>query len=802
MGHDNHPSYEIDENLMPGGAGSKLKNIIPLRDTVKATLQRWPWILASLTFFLFLGAAYILITPKTYTQTASMVIKQDGEGASAAMLGDLQSLGLFSSNNDVENELETFKSPDLMEEVVDYLDLSTTYYKPGKFHDTVIFGTSLPVKVSLPGLSEKSSCSFKIEVTPKGEVTLSKLAYLIPGPGKKKKIKSNKEYKGKLGAPIMTEVGAITVNPTQYYKPTEKDMEIVVDRDSRGSTIRSFESRLAADIPNKKSTVIRLTFNDPNLERADSVLAGLIAAYNNNWIEDKNIAAAQASRFIDERLNVIEKELGGVDSDISNYKSENLVPDVAMTASAAMQSEQKLTQDILGLTGQLQSLYKIRASISKEGAYETLPANTGLTDLAIERQITTYNQKITERNRLLAQTSDKNPLVKILDKDIAGLSTAIHGSVDNSIRTLESQIGTLQSARAQETSKLAATPTQAKNLLQRERQQKVKENLYLFLLQRREDNQLNQSFTSYNNRVIIRPGGDPDPTKPKVPLIMGACFVLGFICPFLTTYVLETLNTKVRGRDDVKGLRTPMIGEIPEVPAKEMAENENEPLVRQGKRDIVNEAFRVLRTNINFARVYKHQCNVLGITSFNPGSGKTFISFNVSVAFALRNKRVLLIDADMRKSATSKYVGNPKKGLSDYLNGDEKDVRSLLVSVEGTPSLQVLPSGKLPPAPTELIERPEFGKMIEELRPDYDLILIDCPPIDIVADAKIVNEFVDRMIFVMRVGVMERSMVKDLDELANAKEYKKMAFILNGVPLARNSFGKIAYSSYSYAYGN
>lgn len=776
------------------------KEEISLIEILSRTLQHWPWILASVIIFLALGCLYLLCTPKTYTQNATLLIKEDTQGNSAgSMLNDFASFGLFASNSNVQNEMETLKSRDLMEEVVRNLDLTTSYYIPGKFHKKVAFGSTLPVTVSMPAIPQSSTVKFKMAVTPKGEVTISDMkAKTRDG----KKTNAPSDYHGTLGKEMTTVAGPVTVNPTASYLPGEEDIELYVVHTQLESAIKTFSSRLSVDIENQFSTVIELSYKDNNIERADSILAMLISVYNGNWVADKKSIAGQTSQFINDRLNVIETELGHVDSDISSYKSSNLVPDITLSAKQTLEEGQKLSEEILTLSNQLQSLYRIRNSlVHNESDPKPLPANTGLDDPGIQKQISEYNLRVLDRNRLIAQSSDKNPLVANADRDIAGLGTAIAGAVDNAILSLETDIRGLQRARGEATSRLASNPTQAKYLLSIERQQKIKENLYLFLLQKREDNELSQSFTAYSNRVIQRPGGDTEPTAPRAGIVLGGCFLLGLICPFCYMFLRENLDTRVRGRQDVKNVKVPLLGEVPEALHRKQKENEiPRPVVKAGKRDIVNEAFRVLRTNMEFARVNKEGCNVISFTSFNPGSGKSFISYNLATAFALKKKRILLIDADLRTGAASAYVGNPTKGLAQYLDGQVKDVRSLLVTPEGQPDLQVLPIGYVPPTPTELMERPEFGKLIEELRPEYDFIIIDCPPINIVADAKIVDQFSDRTIFVIRVGVMERSALPMLDRLNEEGTYRRMAFILNGVPLPRDKFGRR--SSNKYAYGN
>ncbi|MDE6134080.1 MAG: polysaccharide biosynthesis tyrosine autokinase, partial [Muribaculaceae bacterium] len=303
----------------------------------------------------------------------------------------------------------------------------------------------------------------------------------------------------------------------------------------------------------------------------------------------------------------------------------------------------------------------------------------------------------------------------------------------------------------------------------------------------------------YNTRIVNKPGssGKPTPNRKK---ILSIAFFIGLILPFGFTFMRESMNTKVRGRKDVEHLAVPFLGEIPQYsPNRHNRNEEKKILVKAGKRDIINEAFRVLRTNVEFMSNSMQGANIIAITSFNPGSGKSFISINLGVSVALKGKRVLVIDGDMRHGSTSTYVGSPDKGFSDYLNGTETDINSLLVKHDACDSLFILPVGSMPPNPTELLESPRFVELIDKVKEQFDYIIIDCPPIEVVADAQIIDQYVDRTFFIIRAGLLERSMLSDLDRLWYEKKYRNMAFILNGT---RNEQGRYGYShSYRYGYG-
>ena len=768
---------------------------VPLTDILYRALHYWPWLLLSVFVCVGAGVAYLLCTPNVYTTTASILIKDDTAGKSMGS-EDFSDFGLFQNKTNIQNEITTLKSADLMEEVVRRLNLDMNYYRPGRFHKTVAYGTTLPINISMPEFPENGNASFSVEVSADGKVVIEKL--------KSADIDDDKvSYTGVLNDTIKTAVGPIVVAPGAYYVKGEAvDLEVV--KSPVASTAASYDSRLTVAMSSDKGTVINLTITDQSTQRAQEVINTLIGVYNEYWIRDKNQIAVSTSNFINERLGVIESELGHVDSDISSYKSENLIPDVDAASSMYMSQNQQISQEILKLNNQLQLTRYIKSYLGADSnGDKLLPTNSGVENVNIQSQISEYNALVLQRNSLLAKSSEKNPLVIQLDEQLAQMQQAILASVDNSIVALTTQIRSLQGSKASTTSKLASNPNQAKYLLSVERQQKVKESLYLFLLQKREENELSQAFTAYNTRIVNKPSSF-GPTSPNSTNILLISFLIGLAIPVAIIFIKETNNTKVRGRKDVENLIVPFLGEIPDCASSEKKKSDSSEMttavVKEGSRNIVNEAFRVLRTNVEFmcGGSDSHN-NVIALTSFNPGSGKSFISVNLAMSIALKGKRVLVIDGDMRHGSTSAYVGSPAVGLSNYLSGGVTDVNSLMVKGYECESLDVIPVGAIPPNPTELLESPRFAQLLAALKPLYDYIIIDCPPVEVVADAQIIDKFADRTFFIVRAGLLERSMLPELERVYEEKKYNNMAFILNGT---RNDQGRYGYShTYRYGYG-
>lgn len=651
------------KNTKPGQPDDFLR----IQDLLYLCLMKWQWFVLSLVVTVGVATVYLLRTPAVYTRTASVLIKEDSKGKSVS--SDLESFsefGLFQSNTNVNNELVTFQSPALMTEVVKRLRLDMNYFVPGKFHRQVAYGLTLPVDVTISDLPENESAGFTLDVQPDSTLLLSDFT-------RNGTELDGMDIKGRLLDSITTPLGKIIIHTTPNYVNGET-YTLYVGKSSLYNTVDSYASNLSVSLNNEKASVIDLSFKDNSIQRAEDVLSTLISIYNENWVKDKNQIAVSTSMFINERLGVIEQELGNVDEDISSYKSEHLLPDVQAASSMYMAQSSQTNAQILALNNQLYMTRYIRNYLANDAnRTQLLPANSGIESANIESQIAEYNKQLLQRNSLVANSSTENPLVVDMDQALASMREAIIRSIDNQIVTLNSQIKSLRQTEQQTTSRIAANPTQAKYLLSVERQQKVKEALYLFLLQKREENELSQAFTAYNTRIVTPPHGSMLPTSPVRKNIFMVAFALGLFIPVVIIFMRENMNTRVRGRKDLENVTAPFIGEIPLFVRRKKGIFGKKPqevkavVVKEGSRDVINEAFRVLRTNLEFMTGKDNRSNVILVTSFNPGSGKSFLTMNIAVSLAIKGKKVLVIDGDLRHGSASAYVDSPIKGLSDYL---------------------------------------------------------------------------------------------------------------------------------------
>ena len=596
------------------------------------------------------------------------------------------------------------------------------------------------------------------------------------------------------------------VSPTQEFTDAFIGTSIRYVRGSVRAAVDTYSNALVAELGNEDATIINLSINDTSIRKAEDILNTLIEVYNENWIRDKNQIAVSTSQFISDRLGVIESELGHVDENISSYKSEHLLPDVQAASSLYMAQSAENNKELSTLNNQLSTAQYIRRELNTKQLDQTLPANSGIVSANIETQISKYNNLVLDRNRLIANSSEKNPLVKNMASSLQSMQRTIIQSVDNLIVSLNTQIRSLRRQEEATTNRLASNPNQAKYLLSVERQQKVKEELYLYLLQKREENELSQAFTAYNTRLITAPRGSMFPTAPRKMNILLVAFAVGLLVPAVGIFMKENMNTKVRGRKDLENLSIPFIGEIPQYSGTkkkwwEFKHRKRQDMktivVNEGNRNIINEAFRVLRSNIDFMASKDSNQHVFVLTSFNPGSGKSFLAMNIAISFAIKKKKILVIDGDLRHRTVSSYVDSPNKGLSDYLNNQIEDWKEIIVSYKGYTNLHILPIGTIPPNPTELLEDSKLSMLIEALRPEYDYIFIDCPPVDIVADAQIIEKWADRTIFVVRSGLLDRSMLSELENMYTGKRFKNLSMILNGT---ESTGGRYGYR-YGYHYG-
>ena len=760
------------------------------------------WIVLSIVCFLFLALVYLRHTPKMYSSTTSFIVKDEKKGgAMGGISSEFSDLGLLSTKSSVDDEIEAFKSPYLMYMVVKQLKLDVSYTKKQFLKSTDLY-TLTPVTATFPQLRDEDIFSFKVRFVSVNNFEISDFRKYDS------EIGDYVEFENVVNARpfqnVKTPIGDVSLAPSAEFSTDCVGGEVVISKNDAYKLAKNLSQNLYVELVSKKSSVVNIAYKDFSPKKATDVLNNLLDIYNRERIEDNRQMAANTSKFIDGRLLIIEQELGGIDNDIERYKSTELLTNVQAAGTSYLGESNAYSAKSLEANNQLSIAQFIKNCIKAPTDKPTmLPANAGLADEGISKQITEYNSMVMKYNRLMANSSEKNPLVIELKNQMNSLSASIDNTLDNLIQAYTMKVESLKGKENQIHQKIAANPRQEKYLLSIGRQQKIKESLYLYLLQKREENELSGNLMVSNLRILTPPRGEDKPVSPKKLQILIVALVLGFVFPVGLFWLLDVLDGTVRGKKDLACLSLPYLGDIPL--CGRIKDNSKLPLpvrivVADKKRDAANESFRVLRSNLNFMIANKDS-HVMMYTSFFPNSGKTFVAANLAVGIALTGKKVILIDADMRKAELSKHMANKRQGLSTYLNGQSSDLKHLIVKSSEHENLSILPCGAMPPNPSELLLTDKLEKLINELKGMYDYIFIDCTPLNIVADASIVGKYADLVLFVIRQGKFIRQALPELEAFYKNGTFKSMATILNGT-FDAHSYGRYGnYGTYG-SYGS
>ncbi len=771
------------------------EDAISLSDIIRIIHKRWYWFFISIGICVGIAFLYLKWAPKIYTRTASVLIKDDSRGGGINEAAAFEEVNLFNVKRNVDNEILVFKSVRLMHETARRLHLDVSYTIKSGLR-TVELYTQSPIQISFPDTKNIESFSFIATPLSDNEIILSTFSLLSESGTVELK---DEKIKATPNDTIMTPVGKVVVTPTLYWDEKYLDVPVLVTKSNLENIVFKYRSELQASLASKTSTIINLTLKDESIPRAEDILNTLIAVYNEEAINDKNQITVNTSNFINERLIIIEQELGDVDANIESYKKEQQLTDIKSETGMYLQASSQYQQEQLGLENQITLAKYIRDYLTDpQKTTDLIPANTGISDSKIEGQIMEYNELLLRRNKLVGNSSSKNPVILDLNNSLNAVKQNIIRAIDNLIVGLNIQVQNVYQREVQTSRRISAVPTQQKYVLSVERQQKIKEELYLYLLNKREENELTQAITISNARIIDAATGSKIPVSPKSSLILLASFIIGCVLPLLILWLLSTLDTKVRGRKDIEdAVSIPLLGDIPLGDKK----SKEEVVVKENGRDSLSEAFRIVRTNMDFMQVKSKEMQVVLFTSYNPGAGKTFVSTNLAMSFALTYKKVILVDLDIRKGTLSSHMKENGKGVTNYLSGKIETIDSIIHIGEIEGKLDVIHAGPVPPNPAELLLSDRLENMINELRKRYDYIMLDNVPAGIVADAMIVNRIADLTIYVVRAGVMERNQLPYLEKLYKENRFNNMSLILNGVNMKNDIYGSRYGYGYGYGYG-
>lgn len=759
-------------------------------DLLVYLLSKWKWYLLSIFVCCGLAYYYYAKTPLTYFRSATIIIKDPSNKTQSAGLDRFDN---YINKVNLDNELLQFKSKNLMRTVVQRLDADVNYKLKTKLRYQEFYSDA-PVKVNFTDVMQERNISFDLTVDDQKSVTISNIQGIHEATG---------SYKFVLGKTYNFYGEKISVNKTPRMKDNWVGRTLHVQKVPLTTAANIFRSNLGIRQETEGSSIITLSLKDNSGYRAEDVLNTLIDVYNEVALSDKNQVSINSANFINERLKIIAAELGGVEDELLAYKvSNNIVNLSAATNQYSGKSDayssEAVEQEVQMKVAQYVKNYL--ADPSKSG--DLIPSNSGIDDGEIESQISQYNNLKLRRDRLIKESSEENPVVEEIDKAMHNLRQSVIRAVDNRIVSIDvkRKDALLQHNIAQ--GQLRAIPVKERGMLSIERKQQIKESLYLFLLNKREENALSRAMADNNARVIDPAEGSSHPIAPEKGKIMLLGLLMGVAIPSLYFLFLMFMDTSIRSRKDLKAASTvPFLGEIPY--DKELDKSQAAgavPLIPL-EDDMLSEAFRILRSNMLFM-AKKDKQQIISFTSFNEGAGKTFVSRNLANILAASNKRVIMVDLDVRKRTMSYlFKGQHEVGMTNFLVDDTIKIDDI-IHHDDELNIDIIFAGHSAPNPAELLMDKRLDELFELLRSRYDYIIGDSVPVGVVADATICNRVSDLTLFVVRAGKLDRRQLPDLESLYEEGQLKNMAVILNGVDPKYRGYGYRYGYGYGYGYGH
>lgn len=768
-------------NMMETNERSEINsNTLTIREFVEMVLKNWYWFIISIIICGAVALFYLGSTPNRYMRTATVLVKDSRKGSVSEVTAFNDVLGGIGRRS-VDNEIHIFESRHLMEQVVDRYDLDTRYSTTKGLRTVDMYGR-MPVAIKFVGATPKGIVDFRYNIDKSDNITLSHF-------------EEYEEFstKGAIGDTISTPYGDIVAIATPYFEQY-RDKEIRVKHYPINEITEIYRKRLNCVIIDKQASVINISMVDEVPLRAEHIINGIIEAYDKDAIEDKQAVSLLTEKFIMERLQSLGEELNSADIDIASYKQSNRLLNPAQEASLSAEEVARLKESVLSLEAQLEMATYILNYLN-DNDKALIPASavsmSGVSS-ALVSQIDKYNEALLEYKRLLAASSPTNPTIIDLGNKITGIHDAIIASLESHIEGLKLQIDHINREQNIVNKRIESSPTMEMELLSKARQQKVKEELYIYLLTKLEENALTEATAESNARIIDSAYGSNRPVSPNKPLALAFAIIMGVCIPLAILYIREIMNTSVRSRRDIdKVLTIPYLGDVPQYNGKVG----NGIVVREDSRDALSESFRMLRTNLSFMSV-NNKVQVLMFTSSIPHSGKSFVSSNLAMTLAASGKRVVILDLDLRRRTLSKSMGqrNNRRGITSYLSGKIASMEDIITPSELSPNLDFIYAGPQPPNPTEMLMSERIDELITTLRSRYDYIIIDSVPAMAVADAIIIDRVVDLTVYVIRQGNLDRRQLPDIEELYREKKFRNMCIILNSATHSGHGYG------YGYGY--
>jgi len=774
-------------------------NDFDLKAIIQSYSKHWIWFVLSILTALILGYIFIRYSVPKYSATAKIqIIEEKNSSPQLNLFKDLDFLG--AGKNKVEDEIEILNSRSNFIDVVIDLNLNLKIIEIGNIKDSQVYQEQ-PFKVNFiasDSIIYRSGATFMVDLRSESSFGFQEIVGGEP-------LADFKNYA--FGNKISTKaIGDIVLLPNLEHIARGKGRLFKISLVPVTAVAQAYKKGTVITQSKEYSNILNLSLNDASAQEAKKILDRLIYVYNNNAIEDKKALADNTSNFINDRISSIYDNLSSIDQSAQDFKTERGLTDIASQANINMNVGAANQQELQKMSTQLEIANSMKDYVDEQDSYEVLPSNIGLADASIASTTAKYNQLVLERKRLLKSSNEKNPIIVNLDQQIDGLRNSMKSSLSGMTNSLNLQVNNLSSQMAVMNSRIYSSPKNERALRDITRQQQTKEQLYLYLLQKREESQITFASASPKSKVIdYAYNPSPMPVSPKKPIIYLASMIFGFLVPFSFIYLKGILDSKIHNKIGLEKLikNIPVLAEIPKLTKNQVK------MVGVNDRSVLGESLRILRTNLDYLLKSKGdggKKNVVLVTSSVPGEGKTFVSSNLTMILANTGKRILLLGADIRNPKLYTFYGgesasNNKRdvgiGLTEYLYDKTVTVKSITnEQFVNENKVDVIYSGKIPPNPTELLMSSRMSELIEEVRDSYDYIILDSAPILAVTDTLLISEYADQILYVVKADSTEKKVLEYPMKLKEEGKLKNLAFVVNAVKNSDLGYG----GKYGYGY--